>query len=303
MPLTPDLKADLVRRIREQSSPLDPRPTGLIPSCPRIPRIRAILFDVYGTLMISAAGDVGTTITQSRNAHVEDALRAVGLTPVPGAGAAALRSYHESIRSEHDSRRKDSALQPEVNIVEIWRRVMNRLLQEGYASGPLPDESLYILAVEFELRQNPVWMMPGAVSVLRELRDRGLLLGLVSNAQFFTPLMIEALSGLSLDELGFAADLHLWSWEQGEAKPSPTLWQRATRRLSAHHGIPPSAVLAVGNDGANDIAAPASLGCHTALFAGDARSLRNTETQDGASAADVVLTDLRQLTGVLEPES
>ena len=49
--------------------------------------------------------------------------------------------------------------------------------------------------------------MPGAAETLAALQQRGLLLGIVSNAQFYTPLMIEALLGKPPGELGFLPEL------------------------------------------------------------------------------------------------
>ena len=61
--------------------------------------------------------------------------------------------------------------------------------------------------------------------------------------------------------------------------------------------IAPEEALYVGNDMLNDILPACKLGFHTALFAGDARSLRRRDG-DGqleAVAPDLVLTELGQL--------
>ncbi len=302
MPPPPfSLRADLIERIRRQTKPIQPIPTAMPSSLQPLPDIRAVLFDIYGTLMISAAGDIGTTISHSRTELLEAAFKATGFPTGPGTGEITLQRYAAAIQSAHAANNNRSTIQPEVNIVEIWREVVHSLILEGRLKGPVPEPKLQTLAVELELRQNPVWMMPGATEILETLSKHGFTTGLVSNAQFYTPLMIEALTGKTLDDLGFARNLRIWSWETGEAKPSPTLWKSAVLTLSSRHGIPPQAVLAVGNDVANDIVVPRQLGCHTALFAGDARSLRLAAASCGTHAADVVLTDLRQLSQVLIP--
>jgi putative hydrolase of the HAD superfamily len=74
------------------------------------------------------------------------------------------------------------------------------------------------------------------------------------------------------------------------------LFKRAEEAVRAK-GFGADAVLFVGNDMLNDIFPAKSLGFQTALFAGDARSLR-LRTDDSRCrnlSADIVLTDLEQL--------
>ncbi|OHD24132.1 MAG: hypothetical protein A2064_11130 [Spirochaetes bacterium GWB1_66_5] len=151
-------------------------------------------------------------------------------------------------------------------------------------------------AVEHEALVNPVWPMPGLRSALRSLRGQGLLLGILSNAQFYTPLLFECFLGAGARELGFREELVLYSCELGLAKPSPRLFEIARERLAAA-GVPAARVLMVGNDALRDLAPARAAGFQTALFAGDARSLRGAEQAGEASA---VLTDLRQLLRLLK---
>ena len=74
------------------------------------------------------------------------------------------------------------------------------------------------------------------------------------------------------------------------------LYEIAVERL-ASRGIPPCEALYVGNDMLNDIMPAARLGFRTALFAGDARSLRLREGDPRSGARvepDVVLASLEQ---------
>ena len=48
----------LIERIQALSASLAPIPTSIAPHCPKITGLRAVLFDVYGTLMISGSGDI-----------------------------------------------------------------------------------------------------------------------------------------------------------------------------------------------------------------------------------------------------
>jgi putative hydrolase of the HAD superfamily len=115
--------------------------------------------------------------------------------------------------------------------------------------------------------------MPFARELTESLRARGVTLGLVSNAQFYTPLLFEAFWGLSDARLGFARGLRLYSYRLGRAKPSQVLFDLARKRL-ARRGIPAGRTLFVGNDVLNDILPASRAGFRTCLFAGDRRSLR-----------------------------
>jgi putative hydrolase of the HAD superfamily len=275
-----------------------------------MPGIRAVLFDIYGTLVISASGDIGLAGERDETDAFRAALDAAGVAPPPGAGPETLK---DAIRRFH-ARRKSAGVEfPEVDILGMWREVLQ--VEGGDAAtysvpGPIPeggsgsDDPLSRLAVEYECRVNPVWPMPGLEQVVAEIGERGVSLGIVSNAQFYTPLMLEAFLGNSLDDLGFDPAFCAFSYRLLEAKPSTRIYETALSGLARAHGIAPAQVLYVGNDILNDVWPAAKLGCRTALFAGDARSLRLRSDDDRCSRVvpDRVVTDLRQITdSILQP--
>ena len=99
-------------------------------------------------------------------------------------------------------------------------------------------------------------------------------MGIVSNAQIFTPLLFDAYLGKSVAELGFSEDLCAYSYLEGVAKPSAEIFQGVIENLRTSYGVQPRDVLYVGNDMLNDIWTANRIGCRTCLFAGDSRSLR-----------------------------
>jgi putative hydrolase of the HAD superfamily len=152
------------------------------------------------------------------------------------------------------------------------------------------------LAAEYEAWVNPVWPMPGLRVALAGLRRQGKRLGILSNAQFYTPCLCECFLGAGPRELGFDEELILYSFQAGLAKPSPRLFAMAAERLQAA-GLRPRETLFVGNDARRDLVPAREAGFQTALFAGDARSLRGAGE---AGAATAVITDLAQLPRLLE---
>jgi len=219
---------------------------------PFLPSLRAVLFDVYGTLLKSSAGET----------HPDPALHSL----IEKAHAASPHPFPEvDIREIH------AALHPELSPTEIER-----------------------LAMAHEQTINPASAMPGAVETLRELYLRGLLLGLVSNAQFYTVPALESCLGDSLSIFGIDSKLCIFSYHERRAKPDVHLFEIARDRL-LERGIQPEEVLYVGNDVRNDIDPAKAIGFRTALFAGDETSLRLRGRDIRSSGADRVITDLRQI--------
>lgn len=262
-------RADLVDRIRRLSRPLEPRPTDTRAAGAWPDNLRAVLFDVYGTLFISGAGDIGIEESGSAALYAE-AAAAAGLALSTTVATQLGTAFRDEIARHHAARRADGIACPEVDVRHVWRAV----LEQAGGAGRLTDEAVLRFAVEVECRINPVWPMPGALEALQKLRARGLQLGIVSNAQCFTPLLFDALLGVRFDLAGFNPRYCIWSWQEGEAKPSPRLLHKALTALKKEHGIGPQEVAFVGNDMLKDIHPATRAGCATALFAGDARSLR-----------------------------
>ncbi|MCK5419996.1 MAG: HAD hydrolase-like protein, partial [Desulfobacterales bacterium] len=143
---------------------------------------------------------------------------------------------------------------------------------------------------------NPVFPMPNLDKTLTACKEQNLTMGLISNAQFYTPLLFEWFLHAKPEDLGFHSELIFLSYQQGHAKPSPVPFEKAATVMKAM-GLSTAVSLYVGNDMLNDIYPAKQLGFQTALFAGDKRSLR-LRTDDARCinlSADLVLTDLDQL--------
>jgi putative hydrolase of the HAD superfamily len=270
MPYDTEKLLELIRRF---SFPLEPLPPPPLPPDRGLPAdagpVQAVLFDVYGTLFCSAAGDIGTGEPgPGGSERREGLLEELAGEYAPGLTGTELRDFFErGVRLFHRERAAHTPF-PELRVEELWARFLrDRGEREGLQRRACE------LALRYELAVNPVWPMPGAVEALGALSKEPGNLGIISNAQFYTPLLFEAFFGGPPEALGFDPALLIYSFEAGEAKPAPGLFRRAVERL-AERGLTPGQCLYVGNDMLKDIYGAASAGFRTALFAGDGRSLR-----------------------------
>lgn len=283
--------------VRRNSTRLDPNPTDVEPRIVRLSGMKAVLFDVYGTLLISGSGDISLTSGARHGESAEQAAVHAGLELRDATGEELVDRLHQEIKRQHAASDFDY---PEVDICQVWRAVLERSVAESELERMPDDHQIAQLAVEYETRVNPVWPMPGLVECLSAIRARGLPIGIVSNAQAFTRDLFPPLTGCSIEELGFDRELCVWSYAQRQAKPGRHLYEKAVAAL-ADRGIAASEALYVGNDMRNDIAPAAGVGFRTVLFAGDARSLRLREGDPLTAGveADAVVTDLRQILPIL----
>jgi putative hydrolase of the HAD superfamily len=261
-----------------------PIPTSLASTGALDEKIKCVLFDIYGTLFISGSGDI--SLTQKNSPELDKIERLLRKYAIPKLPQTLLTEFYGAIEAQHNELRKRGIDFPEVSIDRIWKKV-------------LPTDNLKTarhFAIEFELIVNPVYPMPHLEMILSVFRRRRLLMGIISNAQFYTPYLFRWFLKSDLQNLGFSHDLLFFSYRFDVAKPSCRLFEMAAAKLK-ERGVPPSSVIYIGNDMLNDIYPAKLSGFKTALFAGDQRSLRLRPDDPRCTnlTADLVITDLGQL--------
>jgi putative hydrolase of the HAD superfamily len=263
---------------------MEPLPTGLLPKGSLEAPVHCILFDVYGTLFISRSGDISLAKNRSRkteNFHILFKKYDIH-QPVD----TVLDAFFSTVRSTHKTLQEKGVDYPEIEIDKTWMQVLNSS----------DADSMKAFAIEFEFLVNPVYPMPHVKEMLDIFSTNSVKMGIISNAQFFTPLLFDIFWASNLQQIGFHPDLIFFSYEYGYAKPSHFLYKTAARRLQ-QLGIALDNTLYVGNDMLNDIYPAHAIGFKTALFAGDKRSLRRRADEPRCRniAPDLVITDLMQL--------
>lgn len=291
-------KNELIDIIRLNSRQLNPFPTKQKEKLVKCGPIKSIIFDIYGTLLISASGDIGTVKGYSKSEIFLNSLKKSGIKVIDSnAGEKGLECFYHEIELSHIASKKQGIKYPEVVITEIWKKVILKLKIDELIDIETVDNISLLAATYFECINNPVWPMPDLVEVLNTLGKNGIVLGIISNAQFYTPLLFPALTGYSLKELGFNSEIIQFSYKGKEAKPSQTMFNEVIKELKTEYNIDPSNTLYVGNDMLNDIYSAQTAGMKTSLFAGDARSLRLRKNipQVNGVKPDIIVTDLRQI--------
>ena len=258
--------------------------------------IKAVIFDIYGTLLISGSGDVGTAIEAGSTEAFAEALRRLGIGNIQNESVVRIKKlFFDLIEEDHSKLWADGYPFPEVDIIRIWTEIFTD--SELISISPeLEALEPSIAAATYESIVNPVNIMPGADILLNKLKNAGLSLGIISNAQFYTPIVFELSFGAGFDQYDFDPSLCLFSYHERRAKPDSFLFDKMSAALGKL-GISPAEAVFIGNDMLKDIMPASATGYKTALFAGDKRSLRLRKDHDACSniKPDVIVTNLLDL--------
>ncbi|SHE46771.1 putative hydrolase of the HAD superfamily [Fodinibius roseus] len=296
-------KEQLIQRIRTLTHPLEPVSTGHATRLQKIRGIRCVAYDFYGTMFISAVGDIGVDEQQQQQSPgwFVEALEDSGFSiSRPDVGPRGISIFEQTVEN-HVRRARDKGIEyPEPNIVAVWLDVLNELMESGDIRGDTSRSKAIQFGIEFEFRINDIWPVPNLSAVLGSLKNRGLELGIISNSQYYTPIAFEALLNQSPASFGFNKELLIWSYETGRKKPSTELYSLFTE-AAKREKLEPREVLYVGNDIRKDIEPAKELGLRTALYVGDQRSIRHQpgDLKKTRYRPDLIVDDLSQINDCL----
>ncbi len=286
-------------------------PADLPAKLPRLPQVRAVLWDVYGTLLGHPMGDLANHSLMERNTRraFRETARMYGLDDfLNGDAAVELRKLYDSeIQRVHRRKERRGISSPEVRIERVWLAILRQLQARGYHPRERIDLNLaFKVAYFFDHTQQFKVLYPGARQTLNAIRKRGLRQGIISNAQFYTPLTLNMLlreaenSGADPMRRLFDPKLVFFSYKLGVAKPNLLAFEKARHYLEQMR-IEPAQVVLVGNDIYFDATLAHRTGFQAVLFAGDRRSitLRTDDPDLGRFEPDGVIKELIQLLDIL----
>lgn len=287
---------------------LKPIKTGLQPSLLEGKKYKAFIFDIYGTLLISASGDVDEATPTADN--LNKALHDCNISHIkPQLSECTAKEFidtaHNFIKEKHEDKRQKGNKYPEVIIEEIFKKTLELFYKKQKLSGNISNDIIRKLVFIFELASNKVWPMPNMKDILLKINNLNIPLGIVSNAQFYTPLIVNHFLNNTYDiteEIQpFNSNLIEYSYKKQKGKPDTSIFENLLNNLKSKFEIEPEDSVYIGNDMLKDIYTAAACGMDTVLFAGDKRSLRLRENDERCKNVNPthIITDLSQLEGLL----
>ncbi len=264
--------------------------------------IKAVIFDIYGTLIISASGDIDKATASV--AHLNTAIREGGYEwcnkNYTTDAEKLLELFHNTVLKTHEELKKLSHPYPEIDIIKVWEVCMNTAENSGWVKAT-EDINIKLLTVVFEMLGNKVFPMPGMNDTLQKLFKSNIPVGIVSNAQFYTPLLMNYFINNEITEIehihGFDEEISVYSYKILRSKPDVTLFEILARALKTKYNLNPNEVIFVGNDMLKDIWTASQVGFKTVLYTADKRSLRLRKTDERCInlEADYIIDDLSQI--------
>lgn len=249
---------------------------------------KIIFWDVYGTLVAAERGDLDSLIR--REAELRTAFeRTVKNFSLSIAPARLHDLFIRSIQAEREVRRAEGLAHPEVRIDEIWFKLLEEFQSDASPTINFARE----VALFFERQANPKQFLPRAYEVLTTLQDRRLRQGIISNAQFYTPIELSTLlrhesnGAVCTYESVFDPRLVFFSFELGVAKPDEAAFRPAIEALTRENAMPDECVF-IGDSLSDDIAPAQHMGFKTVLYSPAA-------TPESSIKPDLVIHNLAQL--------
>lgn len=229
--------------------------------------VKVVFWDVYGTLVSAPRGNLDALIKREGELRTafERLVKNFGLDAVP---ARLHDLFLRGIKAEREARLAQGIAHPEVRVDEIWFKLLEKFQPENPPTINFARE----VALFFQRQVNPTQLQPHAFDVLNTLKNRGLRHGIISNAQFYTPIELsqllreESACAVCTYESMFDPMLVFFSCDIGVAKPDLALFSRAVEAVTRENVMPDDCVF-VGNSPVNDIAPAQHIGFRTVLYA------------------------------------
>jgi FMN phosphatase YigB (HAD superfamily) len=293
-----------------------PIPVVATPAIKPLPGIRAVLWDIYGTLVRISEGrftllpqeEVRLQIALDKTIHEFNMWNHMYRKPGPPwqSMIGIYRSTIERLQMRASSRGDHT----EVNLVDVWLALIEKLFEKNYVI----DEDQYgdveefaeKVAFFFHCSLQGLEARSGVARAMSDVAGHGLLQGLLADGQPFT--LIQLLREIAAD--GPLPPIHeifrpttlLLSTSFGVRKPSRSLYVRAVERLR-DEGIQPDQILHVSCRLMTDLVPAKAVGMKTALLVAERSGLELSMDVLKApeTRPDRLLTSLSQISSIVSP--
>ena len=296
-----------IRHLFDAQQKLQPIATSIKTNFSAGSNIKCVLFDIYGTLLISSSGDIDK-LELSPSFILESfsqcGIEITSANPNKIAGEI-LEEYKQTIAELKYSARNKNIENPEIDIRDVWEIIIQSLYYRSLINKPWVDE-VKLLSIYFETLSNKVYPMPFMKDTILQLYEQKIPMGIISNAQFYTPVIMNYFLENEVDDENekvkyFDPDLSVYSYQEKIGKPNVALYEKALKACQEKYNLQSHEILFVGNDMLKDIYPAQTVGMRTALFAGDTRSLRLREDDARCSgiSPDYIIDSLDQIKEII----
>ncbi len=294
-----------------------PIPVKARPSIAPIRGIKAVLWDCYGTLLRVPDGEftlfpepeLRLQVALEKTIHEFNMWNSMYRKPGPPWQSMInqYRDYAERLAMAAPKRRGDFA---NVNLVSVWAAIVDRLFDKEYSYdvstyGDVAELSEKV-AYFFHTCLQATEARPGAAQAISDLSANGIRQGILADGQSFT--MVQLVRALALQGIlppiheVFSPNTTVFSHQLGVRKPSRSLFDYALLQLS-QVGVSADEILHVSCRLKTDLVPAKAAGMKTALLASEKTGLEAPSEliKDTQSRPDRLLTDITQITSIVEP--
>jgi FMN phosphatase YigB (HAD superfamily) len=286
-------------------------PVKATPSLKPLAGIKAVTWNVYGTLLSIADGRLAHQHPQQIRMQValEKTIQEFkmwnSMSRKPGAPwEYMLTQYNRLIEDRQHAVSPGVGELVEVDSADVWNKVIERLGRKEYQYdeefyGDVPELAEKI-AYFFHSCLQGVGAYAQALDTLHAVSNAGLKQTLLGDGQCFTLVQLHR----ALQKQGKVASLGelltpgcmVLSYQTGTCQPSKLLFEAALQRFD-EQGVSPGEILHVGSRLRDELGPAKAMGLRTALYAGDKASLQcdSADLQDSAFRPDRLLTELGQV--------
>ncbi len=290
------------------------KPVTANPSAKLLPGIRAVLWDVYGTLLRVSDGKY--TVLPEDEARLQIALDKTihefnmwnHMYRRPGPPWQSMIGIYKSTIERQAMQAAAKGNVTEVNIVDTWYALIGKLFEKEYSYdegqyGDL-DEFSEKVAYFFHSSLQATEARAGAVQAMTDIAAAGLTQGLLSDGQSFT--LVQSLRALGMQgdlpplyEL-FRPQTLILSHDVGVRKPSKMLFAEAVQQLRSI-GIQAQETLHISCRLSTDLVPARAAGLKTVLLVAEKSGLEvSTDVlKDPTTRPDRLITDLSQLRSIV----
>ncbi|CAN4083675.1 unnamed protein product [Withania somnifera] len=234
-------------------------------------KLRCITLDVTGTL-IAYKGELGDYYCMAAKAA--------------GQQCPDYKQVHEGFKLAYTEMAKKHpcfGFAEKIPNIVWWKTcVRNSFVQAGYEYDEETFEKIFRRIYATFGSSAPYSIFPDAIPFLRWLRERGITVGLISNAEYRYQDVI--LPALGLNQ-GSEWDFGVFSGLEGVEKPDPRIYEIALKKAG---NAAPEEVLHIGDSMRKDYLPARSVGMHALLL----DRFRTAEAVDWRKAGATVLPDL-----------